>query len=104
MTDWIKATATSAPAWDFEKTKECEGLYTGKTEKVGPNNSNLYNFEKKDGTTFSVWGNTLLDRIFQGISVGEEVKIEYLGKAKSEKTGREYKNFDVFHRVIEEKS
>lgn len=30
--------------------------------------------------------------------IGEEVKIVYLGRIKNDKTGRTFKNFDVFHK------
>jgi len=94
---WKKATAgLSADAWDFEKEKTCEGLFVRVQTNVGPNSSNMYYFENK-GKEFSVWGSTFLDRVMSGIPIGEVVQITYLGKAKSPKTGREYKNYEVLH-------
>lgn len=93
---WIKAEAS--PTWNFETEPEFIGTYVSKEENVGPNNSNLYNFKKEDGSQVAVWGNALLDTRFKNFTPGEEVKIEYLGKQKSEKTQREYHNFDVWHR------
>ena len=89
-----------SPTWDYEKDKEFVGLFVSKQENVGPNASNLYDFELPDHTIMSVWGNTLLDTRFKNLKFGEEVKIVYLGKVKSEKTGREYHNFDVYHQHI----
>lgn len=91
---WKKVEAN--PAWKFEEEKELIGVYVSMDENVGPNNSKLYTFERPDGSMIGVWGNTMLDDKFRNIKVGEEVKIVYLGKATSEKTGREYNNFDIF--------
>lgn len=84
------------PTWDFEKDKELIGVYISKEENVGPNESNLYNIQIEDSSTVGVWGNTLLDNRFKNIVIGSEIRIVYLGMVKSEKTGREYKNFDVY--------
>ena len=96
--EWEKV--NMAPTWDFEKDKVLIGIYASKEENVGPNESNLYTFEKQDGTKIAVWGNTLLDTRFKNLLEGEEVKIEYLGKQKSEKTQRTYHNFEVYHRPM----
>lgn len=90
-----------SPTWDFKKEgKDAEliGVFTGKETEVGDNESNMYHFEKENGEPVSVWGNAVLDVRLKNIKVGEEVKIIYLGKEKSEKTSRTYHNFDVFHR------
>ena len=87
------------PTWDYQEQPEFEGVYIAKEVEVGPNNSNLYNFKVADGSFVSVWGNTILDGRFKNLTEGEEVKIVYLGKVKSEKRkGAEYHNFDVYHR------
>jgi len=88
-----------APTWDYTKDKTIEGVFVGKEEEVGPNASNMYTVEKKNGEKVGIWGNTILDTRFKNLTEGEEVKVVYLGKEKSEKTKREYHNFDVFHRV-----
>lgn len=87
------------PTWDFEEKKELVGVFVSKEEKVGPNESNLYTFELPDHSNIGVWGNTVLDIRLKNLKFGEEVKIEYLGKETSEKTGREYRNFEVYHRM-----
>ncbi len=84
-----------AEVWDYKVDQELVGTYQGKEEEVGPNKSNLYSFET-DGGVVSVWGNTILDTRFKNLNIGEKIKIVYLGKVKSEKTNREYHNFDVF--------
>ena len=103
MSDWIKVDSNQNETWDYNQEKEIEGTYVSKEENVGPNESNMYNFITPDGSTIGVWGNKMLDDRFKGISTGEEVKIVYLGKVKSEKTGREYHNFDVYHKPNESK-
>ena len=95
--DWKKIEA--GDAWDFDKDDTLVGVFTGKEEGVGPNESMIYEFELKDGKRVSVWGTTLLDMRLKNVIVGEEVKIVYLGMAKSkQRKGAEYHNFDVFHR------
>lgn len=78
-----------------------QGVYIGKEENVGENNSMLYSFETTDGEIVQVWGTTLLDTRFKNLHVGEEVKIEYLGETPSPKRkGKMYHNFAVYHREI----
>ena len=102
MTEWEKV--EMSPTWDYKKQPEFIGLYLGMQEKVGPNESKMYDFEISGGGNMSVWGNTVLDVRLKNVAVGDEVKIVYLGPETSDKTKREYHNFDVFHRkpVVEE--
>ena len=94
MTDnWQKI--ETAPIWDFEEKSEFVGVYINTEEKVGPNESKLHSFDFKS-SVFGIWGNTILDNRLKQVQSGDKVKIVYLGIEKSEKTGREYKNFDVF--------
>ena len=102
MSEWKNASAMN-DAWDFEKEKTVEGLYVGLKEEVGQNKSKMYDIEQNNGETVSVWGATVLDRIMQGIPIGEEVRITYLGMEKSEKTGKSFKNYEVLHREVETK-
>lgn len=87
------------PTWDYSTQKEFVGLYIGKEENVGPNNSTLYNFEMPDHSNMSVWGSNVLDTRFKNLKEGEEVKIVYLGKEISQKTKKPYHNFEVYHRM-----
>ena len=101
MSDWKKIETT--PTWNYQeegKDAEFVGVYRGKQEGVGPNESTLYDFVTKDGVV-SIWGNSLLDSRFKNLEDKEEVKVVYLGKERSEKTGRTYHNFDVYHRMSE---
>lgn len=100
--DWIKLEGGSnseSVVWDYKKEPEIQGIYTSMDQMVGPNNSNMYHLKTKEGD-ISLWGSTLIDDRFKGIGLGEEVKIVYLGKQKSEKTGRSYNNFDFYHRPV----
>lgn len=94
--NWQKVETTAA--WDFEKNSEVAGTYVLREEEVGPNASNLYHLELEDGKRVSIWGNTILDNRFELVDLGSEVKIVYLGMEKSEKTGRSYRNFDLYYR------
>ena len=98
--DWEKIDADAGETWDFGTQPEIQGVLIRKEEHVGPNDSNMYRLQLADGKELGVWGNTVLDGRFQKVTIGEEVKLVYLGKQKSEKTGREFHAFDVFHRAL----
>ena len=95
--NWEEVNPATQDTWDFRNQPTIQGIYTGKREKVGPNDSNLYALEVK-GEKIGVWGSTVLDTHFDQIPIGSEVRIEYLGKAKAEKSGREYHDFKVLKR------
>jgi hypothetical protein len=82
--------------WDFDDNKEFEGYFKSVQENIGPNNSNLWTFEGLDGKDYSIWGSKVLDNRFSTLKKGMKTKVVYLGKKKSEKTGRPYKDFDVY--------
>jgi hypothetical protein len=85
--------------WDFETDKAIEGLYIGKQDEVGVNKSTIYNIERSDNNeVMGVWDTTVLRTKMSQVPVGHEVRIEYKGKAKSDKSGKEYHDFDVYSR------
>lgn len=89
--------------WNLKEAKkddELIGLYIGKEENVGENNSNIYNFERLDNNeNIAVWGSTVLDTRMKNVKVGEEVKIVYKGtKPSPNRKDKVYHDFDVFHR------
>ena len=90
-------------SWNFEEAPELVGLYTGKEENLGENNSTLYTFEISDNNeVVSVWGSTVLDGRMKSIKVGEEVKIVYKGKKDSlKRKGKFFHDFEVFHREVD---
>jgi len=92
-----------APTWNPEEEPELIGVFLNAEENVGANNSMLYTFERPDGSRVGVWGSAILDSRMKNLTVGEEVKIVYKGKVRSERTGRVYKNFEVYHRRVVEK-
>ncbi len=97
MNNWKKIEV--GDAWDFEENDTLIGVFVGKEENVGENQSMLYEIETKDGRRVNVWGSTILDTRLKNIEIGEEVKIVFLGREKSKKRkDTEYKNYDVFHR------
>lgn len=90
---WIEVVPSEGTAWDREG--RLEGVYIKRQENIGPNESKMYTIKTKDGEV-SVWGSTVLDTKFSEIAMGSQVRIDPLGKVKSEKTGREYMDFAVF--------
>ena len=99
MSDWKKVVPSNTPTWDRENT--IEGEYIKLQQEVGPNESNLMTIRLKDGTEVGVWGSTTLDTKFVDIPLHSQIKIEPLGKVHSEKTGRDYLDFDVFYKEPE---
>ena len=92
-----------ADIWDFSKSKSVSGVYTEKRTNLGPKNGTLYILEQPDGSLVGIWEKTALKTKFDSINIGDEVKIEYIGVAKS-KNGNNYHNFDVFRRSAGEAS
>lgn len=89
-------------AWDFETNKVFRGVYLGREEGVGPNNSTIYNFEV-DGAMKTVWGSTVLDTRLKNVQMGETVVIIYHGLKVSEKRkGSKYHDFEVYHKRLED--
>ena len=64
-----------------------EGIYKGCQENVGPNNSKMHYIEI-DGELCSFWGSDVLDKRLAQVHEGDEVRITYKGKAKSNTPGR----------------
>jgi len=101
MSDWIKVEGQSTEGselWDYEMQEKLVGIYKSKKENIGPNKSNMYFVEDKKGNLRSFWGTALLNDRFSDINIGEEVKLVYKGKVKSEKSGRSYHDFEIYHR------
>lgn len=96
VTMWKKVESSAgAQAWDFIQNAELEGGFIRKEENVGPNNSNMYYF-KTPTEEVCCWGNTVLDSRLVEAKVGDRVKIVFKGMAVSPKSGREYKDFEVY--------
>lgn len=71
--------------WKVEKEGDCvEGVLLRKQEKVGVNESMLYNLEK-DGSLIGVWGSTVLDDRMSFVAVGDYVRITFKGVQKNKK-------------------
>lgn len=98
MSDWQEA-GSGGETWKPENVGDSiQGLLTAVKENVGINNSKVYMIEKEgEEEPYSVWGSTVLDTKFQEISVGSEVKIEYLGQVKG-KGPKPYKDFKVLYK------
>ena len=97
---WQEVNPDTENMWNFREQKTIQGVYVAKKENVGENNSNIYVLNTNDGKKIGVWGSVVLDSRFEQIQQGAEVKIEYLGKTKGEKGGREYHNYKVYQRAI----
>ena len=99
----ISGSSTNSKTWDFTTNPEFIGYYVGVQSNVGKNASNLYSFRQESGEMVSIWGSALLDNRLVSLEVGEKVKIVYQGKERNPKSGREYKNFQIFHSTAKHK-
>ena len=77
---------------------EVTGKYKTKQERVNPDGSKsvLYLLETKDGVVGVNGSSAMILRAMEEIPEGSTVKIVFQGKQRSQKTGREYNNFQVF--------
>ena len=94
--EWEKVDTN--PVHNFEKEPELIGYFVDIETEVGENNSNLYTVRKEDGELISFWGSTVIDTRMKNIMPDEMVKIVYLGKTKSQKSNRVFKNFEIYHK------
>lgn len=73
-----------------------QGFYTGRREKVGANDSSVYEMTLANGEKVAFWGSDLLDGKFKEIPMDCEVRVTCLGtqQPKTPK-GRAYLGFKV---------
>ena len=82
--------------WKPENTNdEIIGVLIKSDDKVGANQSMLYNLEV-DTKPVSVWGSTVLDQKMMAIKPGDKIKIVYLGKGAASFGKNPPKLFDVY--------
>lgn len=97
---WKKVEKSSGEkAWsskDWEENKQLEGVLVGVKRNVGSNGSNIYIIEEPDGNRVEFWGSTVLDSQLTGVLEGTEVRVVHLGLKKNPKSGREYRDFEVW--------
>lgn len=103
--DWT--TAGGGSYWNYAeegKGAVVQGTYVKMKEHVGDYDSTVFVI-KTDNGIVNVNGSTVLLRKFEEVEIGNEVRIEYLGMAESEKRkGAEYHDFDVKYREAPMKS
>lgn len=91
---------SSDKIWDCEAQNEIEGKYIGKKEAKGKMQSDLFILSVGE-ENIGVWASTVLETKFNEVKVGDNVKIVYLGEVVG-KTGRTYRDFDIFVETDEE--
>lgn len=77
---------------------EITGVYKTKLERVNPDGSKsiLYVLANSEGNVGVNGNSAMIVRAMEEIPTGSTVKIIFQGKQRSQKTGREYNNFQVF--------
>lgn len=78
-----------------EGQKLCGTLLEIKGNQGRDNNSDIVVVETDEGKTVEAWSSAVLSDKLSNVSVGDWIQIEYIGKKKSEKTGREYKDWKL---------
>jgi len=92
--EWEDVKPNNENVWSYNNPEEfIDGVLIAKKSNIGPNNSNTYHLENKEGI-FMVWGTTILDDRMLAIKIGERVKIIYKGTEKNQK-GQDTKLFQV---------
>lgn len=76
---------------------EVVGVYKTKMERTNPDGSKdtLYVLENRNGKV-GVNSSATIARAMEQVPEGSTVKIVFQGKQRSQKSGREYNNFQVF--------
>lgn len=102
---WNEVTGGGSIAayWPKKATERKEGdsitgVYKDKMSRKNPDGSDsvIYVLEQTDGGKVGVNSSATIARAFEQIPTGTLVKIVYEGKARSQKTGREYNNYRVY--------
>ena len=70
--------------WNYEKVgDQIEGILLAKKTNVGKNQANLYDIEVSEGVVKSVWGSVVIDDRMRLVSVGDRIRLTYLGMEKN---------------------
>ena len=90
-------TETEIP-WEYKvKGDELIGDYLCKKENMGIFNQNIYVILDNNNERKSVFGCTVLDKLFEKVQVNDFVKIVFMGN-KPSGYGNYYKDFKLFKR------
>lgn len=93
---WKKVTRDYPPAIDWDVQK---GIVEGEVKEfryvmVGGEKREVVLMADKNGVSFAVWVSAGLRDILS-VSVGDLVRINYLGFVKNERTGRKFRSFEL---------
>lgn len=99
MEEWIKI---ETDVWNPKEGEEISGKYLGVQHDVGENKSEFYRLDLGNGKVLGVWGSKVLDGKMSAVNVGSQVKILFKGLVKPVGGGREYKDYEVFTKKLEE--
>lgn len=73
------------------------GFLAGRRINVGPNKSNMYEFDTRDGKV-AVWGSTVLDGRLEDVPEGALVRLEWTGVHQGAENS--YKTYSVKFRPV----
>ena len=74
--------------------QEIEGVFKG-IRKGSGDIGDIAILETSDGKKVGVWLNGVLSNLMLNAEMGEKIWVIFKGKKKSEKTGREYNDYQV---------
>lgn len=109
MNDWKRAgqiKESTSVRWKKEGNDDksvylevVEGTLDAIKHDVGPNKSTVYEIETEKNGRLAVWGGlTALDNGLAEVEVGQLVRIEHKGLAKTKDGKNEFRNFEVFYK------
>ena len=102
---WVKkGDFEEIPTWNFKENNSITGILRAIKRNTGTEkNSTIYTLELPDGQKMGVWGGKVIDSRLEDVTVGEEVRIDFLGLVEGQ-NGRKYNSYDVYTREVEEKT
>jgi len=81
--------------WDFDKEKVMKGFFTGKQEKVGKNESTVYQFDTENFGEIAVWDTAQLSRLLNKAEIDQYFEIEFIQFNKIKNSDNEWREFSV---------
>ena len=78
------------------QAQEIEGVLEKIAADVGENDSTMYTLIMESGERQNVWGSTTMDQRILESDIGNFCRIQFEGMAKNPKTGRKFKDIQVY--------
>jgi hypothetical protein len=102
MSEWkVIQKEGDVSTWKPAVNEVLEGIFTGVNNNIGPNKSKIYEVTTAENEKVGIWETTVLASKLDFITVGDEIRITYLGERPSTKGGI-YHDYKVETRKAEQ--